>query len=307
MNVLSCFDGMSCGQLALERAGIPVHKYWSSEIDQHAMKVTKKNFPDTIQMGNICNIMEFNSPIDLIMGGSPCQGFSFAGKQLAFDDPRSALFFEFVRILKECNPKYFLLENVKMKKEFLDIITQQVGAEPILINSALVSAQNRQRYYWTNIPGVEQPENRGIVLRDILETNPDSYTLMSDKFSKRQEGRSCLVDMNKEKASNLSAMEYVKNGRQGDYLACDDTGIMRYEHPKDESSDVYWRKLTCRECERLQTVPDDYTASVSNTQRYKMLGNGWTIEVIAHILKNMKTIEEGGEVPKSKGQQGFDF
>ena len=308
MNVLSLFDGMSCGRLALDRLGIEVDQYYAAEIDKYAIQVTQENWPETIQLGDVTQIKGKDLPkIDLIFAGSPCQGFSFAGKQLAFDDPRSALFFEFVRILKECNPKYFLLENVKMKKEFLDIITQQVGAEPILINSALVSAQNRQRYYWTNIPGVELPENRGIVLRDILETNPDSYTLMSDKFSKRQEGRSCLVDMNKEKASNLSAMEYVKNGRQGDYLACDDTGIMRYEHPKDESSDVYWRKLTCRECERLQTVPDDYTASVSNTQRYKMLGNGWTIEVIAHILKNMKTIEEGGEVPKSKGQQGFDF
>ena len=616
MNVLSLFDGMSCGRLALDRLGIEVDQYYAAEIDKYAIQVTQKNWPETIQLGDVTQIKGKDLPkIDLILAGSPCQGFSFAGKQLAFDDPRSALFFEFVRILKECNPKYFLLENVKMKKEFLDIITQQVGAEPILINSALVSAQNRQRYYWTNIPGVEQPENRGIVLRDILETNPDSYTLMSDKFSKRQEGRSCLVDMNKEKASNLSAMEYVKNGRQGDYLACDDTGIpkdlsddvsnlpekssviksnyyksskanfendkskggkfsatgipqttqdkpikvgmnveevkvrkhevdipslqyllremkveskktnkqiaeetnqpiTKVEHwfrtdssfaiPSDDvwfklkevlgihtevfdkpimefeyrdgvyetkqrvysdkgkaptltagnteqyiethdtpkqiaeidmpghdilkrvysvdgksptvtahagkgtvpkivggawrgryykdgvrqdqfesvagettqilevrkdgktnslttvqkdnvvvtdkpnqinpskkasgkqpymqdrvfhvdgkshaltrefasrtnvggNEDVYWRKLTPIECERLQTVPDDYTASVSNTQRYKMLGNGWTIEVIAHILKNMKTIEEGGEVPKSKGQQGFDF
>ena len=480
MNVLSLFDGMSCGRLALDRLGIEVDQYYAAEIDKYAIQVTQENWPETIQLGDVTQIKGKDLPkIDLLLGGSPCQGFSFAGKQLAFDDPRSALFFEFVRILKECEPKYFLLENVKMKKEFLDIISQQVGAEPILINSALVSAQNRQRYYWTNLPGVEQPENRGIVLRDILETNPESYTLMSDKFTKRQEGRSCLVDINKEKASNLSAMEYVKNGRQGDYLACDDTGIpkdlsethdtpkqvgtasdinghdilkrvyspdgkaptlttngggnrepkvvggawrgrsldkdgknvdwksttpkqmlelrkdeksnalsqvtkdnvvvsdelplseedvgerivvdeekkqliikeatnkgftviedgdcfdithfdsktrrgrsmkykcnaltagaynyMRYEHPKDESSDVYWRKLTCVECERLQTVPDDYTASVSNTQRYKMLGNGWTIEVIAHILKNMKTLEEGGKLPASKGQTLFDF
>ena len=489
MNVLSLFDGMSCGRLALDRLGIEVDQYYAAEIDKYAIQVTQENWPETIQLGDVTQIKGKDLPkIDLILAGSPCQGFSFAGKQLAFDDPRSALFFEFVRILKECSPKYFLLENVKMKKEFLNIITQQVGAEPILINSALVSAQNRQRYYWTNIPGVEQPENRGIVLRDILETNPDSYTLMSDKFSKRQERRSCLVDMNKEKASNLSAMEYVKNGRQGDYLACDDTGIPKdlsddvsnlpekssviksnyyksskanFENDKSKggkfsatgipqtthdtpkqigtasdinghdilkgvyspdgkaptlttngggnrepkvvggtwrgryykdgvrqdqfgsvagettqilelrkdgktnslttvqkdnvvvtdkpnqinpskkasgkqpymqdrvfhvdgkshaltrefasrtnvggNEDVYWRKLTPIECERLQTVPDDYTASVSNTQRYKMLGNGWTIEVIAHILKNMKTIEEGGEVPKSKGQQGFDF
>ena len=466
MNVLSLFDGMSCGRLALDRLGIEVDQYYAAEIDKYAIQVTQKNWPETIQLGDVTQIKAKDLPkIDLILGGSPCQGFSFAGKQLAFDDPRSALFFEFVRILKECEPKYFLLENVKMKKEFLDIISQQVGVEAILINSALVSAQNRQRYYWTNIPGVEQPENRGIVLRDILETNPDSYTLMSDKFSKRQEGRSCLVDMNKEKASNLSAMEYVKNGRQGDYLACDDTGIPKdlsethdtpkkinlskkkyiskesvekyvedvnaefndpynkktikgdksttlrtnssngnmwvnekaikethdtpkqvgtasdinghdilkrvyspdgkaptlttngggnrepkvvggawrgrsldkngknvdwkstkpkqmLELRKDEKSNAlsqvtkdnvvvenktYWRKLTCVEAERLQTVPDNYTNHVSNSQRYKMLGNGMTIEVIAHILKNMKTLEEGGELPASKGQTRFEF
>ena len=224
MNVLSLFDGMSCGRLALDRLGIPVTNYYASEIDKYAIQVSEANYPDIIRLGDVCGVKAKDLPkIDLILAGSPCQGFSFAGKQLAFDDPRSALFFEFVRILKECEPKYFLLENVKMKKEFLDIITQQVGAAPIFINSALVSAQNRQRYYWTNIPGIEQPEQRGVVLRDVLESNPDSYTLMSDKFTKRQEGRSCLVDMNKEKASNLSAMEYVKNGRKGDYLACDYT------------------------------------------------------------------------------------
>jgi len=401
MNVLSLFDGMSCGRLALDRLGIKVDKYYAAEIDKYAIQVSEDNYPDIIRLGDVCDVKAKDLPkIDLILAGSPCQGFSFAGKQLAFDDPRSALFFEFVRILKECEPKYFLLENVKMKKEFLDIISQQVGVEPILINSALVSAQNRQRYYWTNIPGVEQPEQRGVVLRDVLESNPDSYTLMSDKFTKRQEGRSCLVDMNKEKASNLSAMEYVKNGRQGDYLACDDTGIPKdlsetQDTPKQVGTaedinghdilkrvyspdgkaptlttngggnrepkivggawrgryykdgvrqdqfgsvagettqmlelrkdgktnslttvqkdnvvvenETYWRKLTCKECERLQTVPDNYTASVSNTQRYKMLGNGWTIEVIAHVLQNMKTIEEGGEVPESKGQTGFEF
>ena len=178
MNVLSLFDGMSCGRLALDRLGIEVDQYYAAEIDKYAIQVTQENWPETIQLGDVTQIKAKDLPkIDLILAGSPCQGFSFAGKQLAFDDPRSALFFEFVRILKECNPKYFLLENVKMKKEFLEIITQQVGAEPILINSALVSAQNRQRYYWTNIPGVEQPEQRGGVLRDILETES-----VSDEF-----------------------------------------------------------------------------------------------------------------------------
>jgi DNA-cytosine methyltransferase len=525
MNVLSLFDGMSCGRLALDRLDIKVDNYYAAEIDKYATQVSEANYPDIIRLGDVCKVKAKDLPkIDLILAGSPCQGFSFAGKQLAFDDPRSALFFEFVRILKECDPKYFLLENVKMKKEFLHIITQQVGVEPILINSALVSAQNRQRYYWTNIPGVEQPEQRGIVLRDVLETTPGDPTLMSDSFVARQKKNingKCLVDQNKEKAASLSAMEYVKNDRQGDYLACNEEGVpqdnpgefdknldkmtnkegkayyltarytgavswnsiekkqrtmvpvmqkpkqvgtaadinghdilkrvyspegkspsltangggntepkvvsgawrgryykdgvrqdqfgsvagettqmlelrkdgksnaittvgkdslvvsnelplpeedtderivvdeekkqlilkeatnkgytiiengdcfgithinsktrrgrnmkykcntltatncnyMRYEHSKNDS-DVYWRKLTPLECMRLQTVPDDYLMPVSNTQIYKMLGNGWTIEVIAHILQNMKTLEEGGEVAERKGQIGFEF
>ena len=330
MNVLSLFDGMSCGRIALDRLNIKVDNYYSSEIDKYAMKVSEANYPDIIQVGDITALDLSTLPkIDLIMGGSPCQGFSFAGKQLAFDDTRSALFFEFVRCVKELNPKYFLLENVRMKKEYLDIISEYMGVEPICINSALVSAQNRVRYYWTNISGIEQPEQRGIVLRDILETNPNSYTLMSDRFAARQKGKKCLVDMNKEKAASLSAMEYVKNGRQGDYLACNNAGEPKVitggalrarsvnadgknvawketkpkqmlELRKDDKSnaissvtkdsvvveqEVYWRKLTPVECERLQTAPDNYTNHVSNTQRYKMLGNGWTIEVIAHILK----------------------
>ena len=480
MKVLSLFDGMSCGQLALNRLGIKVDTYYASEIDKYAMQVTQANFPETIQVGDVCNLdpNDFKD-VDLMLAGSPCQGFSFAGKQLAFDDPRSALFFEFIRLLKEIKPKYFLLENVKMKKEYLQVISEQVsacyleipfGIEPIFINSSLVSAQNRQRYYWTNIPNITQPEERGIVLRDILETEPNDPTLMSDNFVYRQiknKKDRCLVTEDKEKASSLSAMEYVKNGRQGDYLACDNDGVpvdkelgeghkqdlqkeilpsfdenlkkmttkdekaycltatysaayppnsmerkqrtmipvkkgqempeditlvydnegkshkpehigtavdvnghdilkrvyspdgksptvntcqggnrepkvlvkamtevrtpeankIRYEHrkktgkdwsprnmrhlverkdekmntltsaltkqhimqiTKDDTQEVYRRKLTPLECERLQTVPDNYTNHVSNTQRYKMLGNGWTIEVITHILKNME-------------------
>mgnify|MGYP002623822126 FL=1 len=370
MKVLSLFDGMSCGQIALNRLGIKVDKYYASEIDKYAIKVTQANFPETIQIGDVCDIKaEDYQDVDLIMAGSPCQGFSFAGKQLAFDDPRSALFFEFIRLLKEIKPKYFLLENVRMKKEYLQVISEQVsacypeipfGIEPIFINSSLVSAQSRQRYYWTNIPNITQPEQRGIVLRDILEENPENPTFMSDKFVNRQKDQRCLVDSTKKKASSLSAMEYVKNGRQGDYMACDKFGTPQHigtavdvnghdilkrvyspdgksptlntcgggnthakvvcgawrgrynqdgstsqklELRKDTKSNslttvqkdnvltkdkVYWRKLTPLECERLQTVPDDYTNHVSNTQRYKMLGNGWTVEVICHILKNME-------------------
>ena len=248
MKVLSLFDGMSCGQIALSKLGIKVDKYYASEIDKYAIQITQKNFPDTVQLGDICEIdaKDFKD-VDLILAGSPCQGFSFAGKQLAFDDPRSSLFFEFVRLLKEIRPKYFLLENVRMKKEFLEVITEQISScytaddvddeyvdmfgdvrfEPHFINSSLLSAQSRQRYYWTNIPNIQQPEDKGIVLRDVLEYEPQDPTLMSDNFVARQiknEKDGCLITEGKEKASNLSAEEYVKNGRQGDYLACDDDG-----------------------------------------------------------------------------------
>jgi len=236
---------MSCGRIALDQLGIPVEKYYASEIDKYAMQVSAANYPDIEQVGDVCNLdpKDFKD-VNLILFGSPCQGFSFAGKQLAFDDPRSKLFFEAVRLLKAIKPKYFLAENVRMKKEFLEIFTEQLSQcyepsdvdnqflnvlnevrfEPIFINSSLLSAQSRQRYYWTNIPGIKQPEDRGIVLRDILETEPNNFTKMSDKFVKRNGDRNCMIDQNKEKASNLSAMEYVKNGRQGNYLACDDNG-----------------------------------------------------------------------------------
>ena len=202
----SMFNGMNCGRIALERAGIPVKMYLSAEIDKPAIQITQKNYPDTIQLGDVCGVVAKDLPkVDLLLAGSPCQGFSFAGKQLAFDDPRSMLFFEFIRMLKELKPKYFLLENVRMKKEYLDIITEQVSScytadevddefvdmfgnvriEPILINSALVSAQNRLRYYWTNIPNVQQPEDRGIVLRDILEDNHDENPVKDTERNRR--------------------------------------------------------------------------------------------------------------------------
>jgi DNA (cytosine-5)-methyltransferase 3A len=170
MNVLSLFDGMSCGQIALNRIGVTNYKYYASEIDKHAIKLTQHNFPNTIQVGSVTELKGSALPkIDLLIGGSPCQGFSFSGKQLNFDDPRSKLFFEFVRLIEETNPKYWLLENVVMKKEYQDVITQYLGVEPIKINSSLVSAQNRERLYWTNIPNVTQPKDKGILLSDILE------------------------------------------------------------------------------------------------------------------------------------------
>ena len=222
MNILSLFDGMSCGRLALDRLGIKVDKYYASEIDKYAIQVSSANYPDIIQIGDVCDVKGEDYPdIDLVLAGSPCQGFSFAGNQLAFDDPRSALFFEFVRILKEVKPKYFLLENVKMKKEFLDVISEHVGVEPILINSALVSAQNRLRYYWTNIPGVEQPEDRGIVLRDILETEPDEKYDISeakvDRVLNAKRGKGYFYNEDSEKIGTVIA-GYYKEPTDGSYI-----------------------------------------------------------------------------------------
>jgi len=264
MKVLSLFDGMSCGQLALNRVGTGVEKYYASELDKYAIQVTQANYPDTVQLGDITLWRDWDidwSSIDLLIGGSPCQGFSFAGKQLAFDDPRSSLFFEYVNILnhiKSVNPDAkFLLENVKMKKEYLDIISDCVGVQPVFINSALVSAQNRQRYYWTNISEIEQPADKGMMLADVLE---DGYVDRDKSF---------CIDANYFKGGNLKSY-FEKHRRQLVF------------------SDATYRKLTPVECERLQTVPDNYTNHVSNTQRYKMLGNGWTVDVIVHILKEWK-------------------
>ena len=433
MNVLSLFDGMSCGMLALDRLGIKVDNYYASEIDKYAMQVSTANYPNIIQVGDITKLDLSTLPkIDLVMGGSPCQGFSFAGKQLAFDDPRSALFFEFVKCVDTLKPKYFLLENVRMKKEYLDIISEYMGVEPIFINSSLVSAQSRQRYYWTNIPNVEQPEERGIVLRDILEDhpneNPVKHTERNARHLKQLDEKSLCMTATMYKGAGNNGMTLVpqrvgtiKDGGQGNRIYSKDgkgisisaqsggtagngnmlvetsdkpqhigtavdvkaaawrgrslnedgknvkwkdtkpkqiletrkdeksntvstftkdnlvvqsyrevrteeakkarrenrqktgkdhtpfrakelqprddgkvgtvTPALNNDHKisltRDKDQEVYWRKLTPLECERLQTVPDNYTNHVSNTQRYKMLGNGWTIEVIAHIFKNM--------------------
>ena len=450
MKVLSLFDGMSCGQIALDQLGIPVERYYASEIDKYAIKVTQANYPNTIQVGDVCNIdpKDFKD-IDLIQAGSPCQGFSFAGKQLAFDDPRSALFFEFIRLLKAIKPKYFLLENVRMKKEFLQAISQQVsecypeipfGIEPIFINSSLLSAQSRQRYYWTNIPGIKQPEDRGIVLRDILEDNFDSerdkahcidanyykganveqykkkhrrqlvnkpkrvgttigikgHDILKRVYSKdgksptitahAAQGSTPKIETKPKKAYDIpkeilkdnerQRRVYDPSGKSPTVLARSDSPkittpkqvgvavdinghdvLKRVYSPEGKSptvttcggghrepkvvtggafrgraydkdgkrmdrdgvsvanktkqmlelrndnksnaittvgkdsvvahEDLTWRKLSPRECMRLQTVPDDYLMPVSNSQKYKLLGNGWTIEVIKHIYKNM--------------------
>ena len=277
-NVLSLFDGMSCGQLALDTLGIKVNNYFASEIDPYAIKIAKKNYPNTKHIGSVVDVKGADLPkIDLLIGGSPCQSFSNAGERTGMDG-KSKLFWEFVRVLKETNPTYFLLENVRMKKEWENIITEQLGVNPILINSRLVSAQNRPRLYWTNIPNIEQPMDRGLVLADILEDTWDDKFNLSEK----------ACDYMSRLRNGKPRWEYHTNPLNGK-SACLTANMYKgvpYGVIKEQL-----RRLTPVECERLQTVPDNYTAGVSDTQRFKMLGNGWTIDVIAHILINMKYYE----------------
>jgi len=320
MNVLSLFDGMSCGQIALEKLGIPVKNYFAAEIDKYAIKVAQDNYPDMVHLGDVQNIKtsgthlmdEFDCghKIDLLIGGSPCQGFSFAGKQLNFDDPRSQLFFEYVRLLKELKPKYFLMENVKMKKESMAIITEYLGVEPIEINSNLVSAQNRKRLYWTNIPMKGLPQDKGIMLKDILEPveQIDDAYYYSDKSiaymergnAKWQQAGARRADRYTQTPDTKKAFTITANFHKGvPYNYFDDVrdkskcvrsgGRVSYDRHEWDSIDTHHiRKLTVTECERLQTVPDGYTCGVSNTQRYKMLGNGWTVDVVKHIFEGLK-------------------
>lgn len=387
MNILSLFDGTSAGRLAAERASLPINKYYASEIDKYAIAVSKKNYPDIIHLGNVEDYQEWDidfGKIDLLLGGSPCQGFSIAGKQLNFEDPRSKLFFEYVEILKkirEKNPNVlFLLENVRMKKEFQNIISEHLGVEPIEINSNLVLAQNRKRLYWTNIPNIKQPEDKGIMLKDIVHEKADIDFAVSETWCKWFKRKAqyyidkSYVAVSPEKAITMTARqimswngnfiyecleEYivpfdktlkilekeVEKGKVG-YFKTDSQGNrIYYIHDKavtlcgqaggrgaktglylfgcitpdrvnkrqngqrfNEGQKFYTltaqdkhgvliegyiRKLTPIECERLQTLPDNYTQGeingkeISDNQRYKMLGNGWTVDIIAHILKHI--------------------
>lgn len=320
MNVLSLFDGISCGQVALKKAGIPVDNYYASEIDKHAISITQKNFPNTIQLGDVSEI-DFGLlyKIDLLIGGSPCQGFSFAGKQLNFEDPRSQLFFEYVRALEECKPKYFLMENVKMKKEYQDVISSYLGVEPIEINSSLVSAQNRKRLYWTNIPNVKPPEDKGILLKDVLEKHLPSCNIGArivgrrlNQLGKREDSNknipiSQYLELRTDNKSNClttvykdSVVPYFKTDKRlkikfsQEKASCLTGGANSGGNHSDMDILVIepnvCRRYSPTECERLQTLTDNYTEGISNTQRYKALGNAWTVDVIAHILKNLKGV-----------------
>ena len=286
INVLSLFDGISCGHIALDKAGIPINKYYASEIDKYAIKVTNKNYPETINLGDVTTVSGelFTEKIDLLIGGSPCQGFSQAGKMKNFDDPRSKLFWEYVRILQEVKPKYFLLENVVMKQEWQDIISEALGVKPIMIDSSLTSAATRKRLYWTNIPGVGQPEDLGITFGDIRERDVQEgsiyYTDKGIDWIRRHEkrtGKTLRIIGDSDKMQMLEASMYKKYSSQR-FFGIEDTHGLRY--------------ITVTECERCMNVPDGYTDCCSNTQRYKQLGNGWEVNTITHIFRILKNVLE---------------
>ncbi len=341
MRVLSLFDGKSSGYTALELAGKKITRYYSSEVDKYAIQVSDAIHPDQIRLGDITKWREWGlnwHGIDLILAGSPCQGFSFAGKQLAFDDPRSKLFFVFVDILnhvKALNPNVkFLLENVKMKKEFMQVIDERLGVESILINSALVSAQNRQRLYWSNIP-IDEPLDKGVVLSDVLSKDVDEKYFHTPKaieyMSRKVKGGRSHWDFahhsddNNEKSSCITANFYkgvpyyvlvrgrivgrrinIETGSRDDYNK-EIPITQRFEERFDSKSGCLTtvqkdnilgfngktvRKFTVRECFRLQTTPEHIidkilACGVSNSQLYKIAGNGWTDEAIAHILRGL--------------------
>ena len=305
MNVLSLFDGMSGGQLALQKAGLRVDKYYSCEIDEYAQSVTRYNFPNTVFLGDVTKV-DFSKlkDIDLVIGGSPCQDLSFAkGNGKGLEGSRSSLFYKFVEAIEVCKPEYFLLENVKMKQEWKDIISDLLGVQPIFINSADFSAQNRQRLYWTNIPiyawtpvdtklkDITVPDNytsKGLVYKDIKETDVADNFYYSPKmlaWIKRhgeRKNKKLRIQSDNDKVQMIEASHFKGCSSQR-FFGIEDTKGLRY--------------ITPLECERAQTVPDNYTSKgvrelkevkISNTQRYKMLGNGWTIDVIAHIFKSLR-------------------
>ena len=270
--VLSVFDGMSCGQLALQRSGIEYKEYFASEIDKHAIAVTQHNFPNTKQLGSITELKTDNLPkIDLLIGGSPCQSFSNAGKGEGFDG-KSGLFWEYVRVLKETKPTYFLLENVKMKKEWRDIISKELGVEPIEINSSLVSAQNRPRLYWTNIPNITIPKDKNVLFKDILNKDYEFKPLTKWFFSKWGD---------KQKIDTLKTIDAEKSFCLTTNKSHSKNYYLNYEK-------TMARMLERDEVERLQTVPNGYTSIVSKTEAHKMLGNGWTVDVISHIFNGLR-------------------
>jgi len=273
LNVLSLFDGLSGARIALGQLGIKC-RYYASEIDKYAISISLKNYPDTIQLGDIRNIKSVDLPeMHLLIGGSPCQNLTMAGRKEGLEGEKSSLFYEYVRLKNELKPKYFLLENVaSMKGVDRDKITELMGVQPIKINSADFLAQNRNRYYWTNIP-VAPWEKDTSVLQDVLE-NVDLYHLSKkhhQAFLKSYKWKHTDI---KGKSKVLMA-SYYKQPPHAPYIIC-------------KNSESGFRMLSPMECERLQGIPDRYTEGASKTQRYKMIGNGFTIPVIKHLLTPLK-------------------
>jgi DNA (cytosine-5)-methyltransferase 3A len=299
-NVLSVFDGGSCGQQALKELKIPVKNYLASEIDKHAMSVAMANHPNTKQIGDVTKVRGVDLPkIDLLMGGSPCQGFSFSGKQLNFNDPRSKLFFEFVRLLKECNPKYWLLENVVMKQEYQDVISEHLGVQPVKLNSDKTSAQNRVRLYWANFE-ITEPIDQGIKLEDVLEDTEmigpsairgrrlNKATILGRRLDER--GKRQDYDKNvpitqclEVRATNRDKSNCLTTVAKDTVLTIMPIG----RHPDAFNRKLPYRNYTKIERARLMNLPDNYFDCVSLNQAVKISGNGWDVGMIKHILTQM--------------------
>lgn len=288
--VLSLFDGISCGQQALKELGVPIEKYFASEIDKHAIKVTQENHPDTIQLGNVTNVKGAGLPnIDLLIGGSPCQGFSQAGKKLNFEDPRSKLFFEYVRILKETTPKYFLYENVVPKsKEVIDIISEYLGVQPKPLNSNLKSCQDRKRLYWANFE-ITTPEDDGILLKDIVGFTSEIPTIEETIADiKNWTRRDFDVSISKSGRVRPHRLDPKKSGISeiGSLTNPNDkcTTITASHAPRTYKSPFEIYELSVNECEQVQGLPVGYTNCISERQAKKAIGNGWTVQIIKHIF-----------------------
>lgn len=290
ITVLSLFDGISCGQIALERSGIKVDKYYASEIDKYAIKITAKNYPNTVQLGDVSCINANDLPkIDLLIGGSPCQDLSnykyYKKDVKGLDGSKSGLFYHYVRLLKELKPKYFLLENVaSMEDKWRDIISEELGVKPIMINSNLVCAAERKRYYWTNIPDITQPKNKNINLKDIVidaSEVPDKYWYDKPFFYNGNDKKvQCTLDIK----GHRQMKEVYNLNFKCNTLTCDGNGG---NLQKKVFQNGKCRKLTPLEYERLQTLPENYTDCVSDSRRYTAIGNGWTVDVISHIFNHM--------------------
>lgn len=291
LTVLSLFDGISCGMVALQRAGIEIDKYIAYEIEHNAIEISRKNYQDIIRGGDVTkeDFTKYRGKVDLLIGGSPCQNLCSCGDKKGLDGAESKLFFDYVRALYETEAKWFLLENnATMTKENQDIITEIMGVEPIYINSNLLTAQDRKRLYWTNIPGIEQPEDRGLTLKDIVQPVEEKREYECYKrMAAKREGTLAF----KKAWANVRTLDQ-KSRALTTSQAISNSGATNVKY-----SDTEYYILTPIECERLQTLPDNYTEGVSNTQRYKAVGNGWTAEVIAHIFKALRVALERGTAP----------